>query len=158
MSLPGDPNGMKSLPSLNESAGFGVRRGRLPGASAAGCAGSVHDCDPRDEGHRPVPGITGVALEPSLGVVEQALPLSSTTHAYEVSASGTGSPGVGWGRGLACGKLFTSPAGGISFQASEVRNSLRRTAAYLSHNSTSSGTSMESGTTEERSRSTNQSL
>ena len=62
MSLPGEPNGMKSLPFLNASAGFGVSRGRLPGATDAGSCGSDHDCEPRDDGHRPVPGMTGVAL------------------------------------------------------------------------------------------------
>src|SRR5689334_20874449 len=91
-SLPGEPNGMNSLPSLSANAGLGVRRGRLPGANAAGCVGSVHDCEPRDEGHRPVPGITGVALEPSLGVAENALPWRSTTLTYEVSGGGLGSP------------------------------------------------------------------
>src|SRR5688500_6422448 len=101
MSLPGEPKGMYTLPFFSASAGLGVSRGRLPGASAAGCAGSVQDCEPREEGHSPVPGMTGVPLDPSLGVVENALPCSSIAHAYDVSASGAGSPRAGDGIGLA---------------------------------------------------------
>src|SRR5664279_5216698 len=92
MSLPGEPNGIYTLPLRIASAGLGVRRGRLPGATAAGCAGSHHDCEPREDGHRPVPGMTGVDDEPSLGVADMALPSRSTTHTYDVSASGAGSP------------------------------------------------------------------
>jgi hypothetical protein len=46
----------------------------------AGIAGSHQFCEPREEGHRPVPGMTGMALEPSLGVDEKALPCLSTAH------------------------------------------------------------------------------
>src|SRR3954465_7210181 len=67
--------------------GFGVSRGRLPGARQAGCAGSVQDCMPRDEGARPVPGITGPLIAPSLGVAEKLLPWRSTMQIYEVSGS-----------------------------------------------------------------------
>src|SRR5918911_5041189 len=112
MSFPGEPNGIKSLPSFKAIAGFGVRRGRLPGASAAGCSGSVHDCDPRDEGQKPVPGMTGVALDPSLGVVENALPSRSTTHAYDVSASGAGVAEDDAGSGVPFPNSLTLPAGG----------------------------------------------
>src|SRR5215210_4908083 len=112
MSLPGEPKGMYTFPFFKVSAGLGVRRGRLPGASAAGCAGSVHDCEPRDEGHNPVPGMIGVPLDPSLGVAENALPCSSIAHEYDVSASGAGSPAVGDGIGRAAAYSFTSPAGG----------------------------------------------
>src|SRR5262245_2301602 len=101
MSFPGEPKGMYAFPSRSSIAGLGVRRGRLPGASAAGCAGSVHDCEPREDGQSPVPGITGVALEPSLGVVENALPAWSITQAYEVSASGAGSPRSAFGSAVA---------------------------------------------------------
>src|ERR1700710_2489542 len=80
MSLPGEPNGMYALPLRSASAGLGVRRGRLPGATDAGCEGSHHDCEPRDDGHNPVPGITGVDDEPSLGVAENALPSLSMAH------------------------------------------------------------------------------
>ena len=62
------------------SAGLGVSRGRLPGATEAAIEGSAHDCEPREEGHRPVPGITGVLLETSLGVAENTLPWRSTAH------------------------------------------------------------------------------
>src|SRR5690348_4339437 len=92
MSLPGEPNGMYALPFFRASAGLGVRRGRLPGATDAGSFGSHQDCEPRDDGHRPVPGMIGVAEEPSLGVAENALPWRSMTETYEVSASGAGSP------------------------------------------------------------------
>src|SRR5215210_3602954 len=126
MSLPGEPKGMYTFPFFKVSAGLGVRRGRFPGASAAGCAGSVHDCEPRDEGHKPVPGITGVALEPSLGVAENALPSRSITQAYDVSASGAGSPTVACGSALARGYPAMSPAGGISRHASRSRINLRR--------------------------------
>ena len=43
------------------STALGVRRGRLPGATDDACAGSAQLCDPRDDGHRPVPGMTGVS-------------------------------------------------------------------------------------------------
>src|SRR3984957_18844839 len=88
-SLPGEPNGMIHLPSRLTIDGFGVNRGRLPGARHAGCAGSVQDCMPRDEGAMPVPGITGVLIAPSLGVAENALPCRSMTHTNDVSGSGS---------------------------------------------------------------------
>src|SRR5678815_2082014 len=110
-------------------AGLGVRRGRLPGARAAGCAGSVQFCEPREDGQSPVPGMTGVPLEPSLGVVENALPSLSITQAYEVSAAGAGSPCSALGIAAAGAYPFTSPAGGISFHASPLRISFRRAAA-----------------------------
>src|SRR5688572_32068612 len=91
MSLPGLPNGMKALPSFSTIAGEGVRRGRFPGATDPGSDGSHHDCEPREEGQRPVPGITGVAFDPSLGVAENALPWRSITATYDVSATCTGS-------------------------------------------------------------------
>jgi hypothetical protein len=56
------------------SAGLGVSRGRLPGATEAATAGSAQDCEPREDGHSPVPGITGVLAETSLGVAEKTLP------------------------------------------------------------------------------------
>jgi hypothetical protein len=52
----------------------------LPGAITAGIAGSHQFCEPRDEGHKPVPGMIGMALDPSLGVEENALPCRSTAH------------------------------------------------------------------------------
>src|SRR5665213_2631405 len=90
-SLPGDPNGMYALPLRSASAGLGVSRGRLPGATDAGCVGSHHDCEPREDGHSPMPGITGVSDDASLGVAENALPSRSTTHTYDVSSSGSAS-------------------------------------------------------------------
>jgi hypothetical protein len=61
-------------------AGFGVILGLLPGATDAGCCGSARDWDPLSDGQRPVPGITGVFLETSLGVAEKALPHRSTAQ------------------------------------------------------------------------------
>src|SRR5215467_15733648 len=94
-SPPGVPKGMARPSRPRASAGFGVSRGRLPGATEAGSAGSAHDCEPREEGHSPVPGITGVLLETSLGVAENALPWRSTTHTYEVSSWGWGAAVTG---------------------------------------------------------------
>ena len=54
-----------------------MRRGRLPGATEDGCDGLAQDCDPRDDGTSPVPGITGAWREVSLGVAENALPILS---------------------------------------------------------------------------------
>src|SRR5512145_1023871 len=116
MSLPGVPKGIWTLPSLSTMAGEGVNRGRLPGATEAGRSGSHHDCEPREDGHRPVPGITGVADEPSLGVAENALPSRSIAHTYEVSASGAGSPRAAFGS-LCTLAPPVSPAGGISGHA-----------------------------------------
>src|SRR5467141_523941 len=84
-SPPGVPNAMKGRPLRRARAGFGVSRGRLPGATQEACLGSVHDCEPREEGHKPVPGTTGVSAEVSLGVAEKTLPCRSTTQIYEVS-------------------------------------------------------------------------
>src|SRR5262245_26522794 len=126
-------------------AGLGVRRGRLPGASAAGCAGSVQFCEPREDGQSPVPGMTGVPLAPSLGVVENALPSLSITHAYEVSAAGAGSPFSAFGSPVAGAKPFTSPAGGISLHASPVLIIRLRAAAYSRESRAASGTSTNFG-------------
>src|ERR1700755_3543102 len=65
--------------------GFGVSRGRLPGATSDGCRGSAHDWEPREEGAMPVPGITIVSLDTSLGLMEIALPQESTTPTNDVS-------------------------------------------------------------------------
>src|SRR3954468_17418081 len=83
-SPPGVPNGMYALPPLKAIAGFGVSRGRLPGATDEGCVGSDHDCVPRPEQSMPTPGTRGVLFEPSLGVHDIALPSLSITHRYDV--------------------------------------------------------------------------
>src|SRR5581483_9571481 len=79
-SPPGVPNGIARPSGPRASAGLGVSRGRLPGATEEGSAGSAHDWEPREDGHRPVPGMTGVLLETSLGVAEKTLPCLSTAH------------------------------------------------------------------------------
>lgn len=61
------------------NAGFGVNRGLLPGATLAACPMIPRDWEPRDDGQRPVPGITMVSVETSLGVAEKALPKESMT-------------------------------------------------------------------------------
>src|SRR5580704_11042877 len=123
---------MIHLPSRIAIDGLGVSLGRLPGARHAGCAGSVQDCMPRDEGARPVPGITGPLIAPSLGVAEKQLPWRSTTQTYEVS----GSPST-YSRSAftaADGRAVMPsscalPAGGISGQAwSGLISARRRTA------------------------------
>ena len=70
---------MTSRPSRKTIAGLGVSRGRLPGATALGYSGTSQDWEPREETASPVPGITGVSVETSLGVAEKALPSRSTT-------------------------------------------------------------------------------
>ena len=50
-SPPGVPIGMYGLPFLKTIAGHGVRRGRLPGATALACPSTAHDCEPRVETH-----------------------------------------------------------------------------------------------------------
>src|SRR5688572_9047439 len=102
MSLPGEPYGMYTSPCFSTSPGLGVRRGRLPGARHAGWSRSVHDCDPREHGTSAIPGMSGVALDSSLGVAEKTLPCRSMTQTYDVSAGGAGSPAVGSGRRV-CG-------------------------------------------------------
>src|ERR1700733_1554736 len=79
-SPPGEPNGITPPSRCNKMAGFGVSRGRLPGATAAGCRGSVRLCDPRDEGTIPSPGTIGDVFELSDGVALKALPQRSTTQ------------------------------------------------------------------------------
>src|SRR6185437_3521704 len=88
-SLPGEPNGMTQPESPTTMDGLGVSRGRLPGARQAGCAGSVQDCMPREDGAMPVPGTTGPLIAPSDGVAENALPKRSTAQIYDVSGSGS---------------------------------------------------------------------
>src|ERR1700759_3132093 len=77
--------GIVILLSRNTITGFGVNRGRLPGATEEGCRGSAHDWEPREEGAKPVPGMTMVSLDTSLGLMEIALPQESTTPTNDVS-------------------------------------------------------------------------
>src|SRR5262245_25424632 len=90
-SPPGAPNGISHAPRPRMArAGFGVRRGRLPGATHEACPGTAHDWHPRDDGQNPSPGITGLSQDASLGVADMALPWRSTTHTYEVSPGRAG--------------------------------------------------------------------
>src|SRR6266446_10898188 len=77
---------MYGFPFLKTIAGHGVRRGRLPGATALAWPSTAHDCEPRVDTTRPVPGTTGACVQPSLGVAAKTLPRLSTTHRYEVSS------------------------------------------------------------------------
>jgi hypothetical protein len=125
-SPPGVPMGI-GLPSGRiASAGLGVSRGRLPGATDDACAGSAQFCEPREDGHKPVPGITGVSNDVSLGVAENTFPSLSITQTYEVSrAPGAGPSAAGngtWRRA----KPGISPQGGISGQATSGRSIARR--------------------------------
>src|SRR3954462_7246429 len=113
-SPPGVPNGISTLPFLNASAGVGVRRGRLPGATEQGCVGSDHDCVPRPEQRMPTPGMIGELLEPSDGVAENALPWRSMQQVYVVSP-GPGASSDSAGVIRRSGKSASvagSPAGG----------------------------------------------
>ena len=80
MSPPGQPKGIERPSSPTAIAGFGVSRGRLPGATPLGCDGSGRDCSPRRLGTIPRPGITGEVEAPSEGVAENELPQRSTTQ------------------------------------------------------------------------------
>src|ERR1700694_2220999 len=116
-SPPGVPSGI-GLPSGSIAiAGLGVRRGRLPGATDDACAGSAQLCDPRDDGHRPVPGMTGVSYDGSLGVAENALPSLSITQTYDVSCAPTAAESLVGTGALRLAKPEISPYGGISGQA-----------------------------------------
>src|SRR5215471_10449829 len=86
-SPPGVPNGITPPDPVTTIAGFGVRRGRLPGATPAGWRGSGRLCEPRPDGVMPRPGTTGTLPLPSDGVALNASPHRSTTQQYEVSAS-----------------------------------------------------------------------
>ena len=88
-SSPGHPKGMSALPSLMRSAGFGVRRGRLPGAIAEGCPGVVQSCAPRVETIMPKPRTSGAPSAGSDGVAAKAFPSASIAHAKEVSGAPT---------------------------------------------------------------------
>ena len=79
LSPPGVPNGMTILPGRIASAGFGVRRGRLPGPSAEAWPRTAQLCEPRAEGANPVPGMTGDSKVTSDGFDENALPSLSIT-------------------------------------------------------------------------------
>src|SRR5947208_17152376 len=84
-SPPGEPNGMNQVLPRRASAGFGVRRGRLPGAGQEACSGLANDCEPRVDGTKPSPGMTGPSHDESLGVADITLPFESITQTYEVS-------------------------------------------------------------------------
>ena len=71
---PGVPMTITGLPSFETMVGVIELSGRLPGATEAATDGSAQDCEPREEGHSPVPGITGVVVETSLGVAEKVFP------------------------------------------------------------------------------------
>src|SRR3974390_927528 len=90
-SPPGVPNGITPPAAVTTIAGFGVSRGRLPGATPAGGAGSGRLWEPRPDGGVARPGTTGTLPLPSDGVALNALPQRSTTQQYEVSASTFGS-------------------------------------------------------------------
>ena len=111
-------------------AGLGVSRGRLPGAAADGWAGSAHDCEPRDDGQRPSPGMTGPSHDTSLGVAENALPAESTTQTYDVSPGRPGSPTATDGT-LVWSATWppTWPGGGISPKARSLRIVFSRSCA-----------------------------
>src|SRR5689334_9166221 len=81
----GVPNTNTDPSSFSAIAGFGVRRGRLPGATPEGWRGSGRDWTPRVDIISPVPGTTGHAQFPSEGVAEIALPHLSIAHRYVVS-------------------------------------------------------------------------
>jgi hypothetical protein len=80
-SPPGVPNGITPPSRVTTMAGFGVSRGRLPGATPLGCFGSGRLWLPREEGVMPSPGIIGEAEDPSDGVALNALPHRSTAQA-----------------------------------------------------------------------------
>src|SRR3984885_10378953 len=86
-SPPGVPNGITPPSFVTKIAGLGVSRGRLPGATPAGCFGSGRLCEPRPDGVIPRPGTTGTLPDPSDGVALNALPHRSTAQQYDVSAS-----------------------------------------------------------------------
>src|ERR1700755_1924675 len=110
--------------SVTSIAGFGVSRGRLPGATPAGCAGSGRLCEPRPDGVIPRPGTTGTLPEPSDGVALDALPQRSTTQQYDVSASTLGKSAT-----LAAGARFGRSSGaGISPNARSSRTAAARRA------------------------------
>ena len=69
-SPPGVPQAMANSPSRSASAGFGVRRGRLPGSTNSGWSGSRRPCVPRAEGAKPRPSTIGVSYIVSDGVSE----------------------------------------------------------------------------------------
>ena len=69
---------MTRRPGHLAKAGFGVRRGRFPGATEEAWPGTAHDWEPREEGQKPVPGMTGDSHDTSLGVAEKQLPCRST--------------------------------------------------------------------------------
>ena len=60
-SPPGPPKGMANSPRRIASAGFGVSRGRLPGATQAVWSRRPQLCEPRDEGTKPRPGTIGLS-------------------------------------------------------------------------------------------------
>jgi hypothetical protein len=88
-SSPGQPKGMSARPSFMSSAGFGVRRGRLPGAIAEGWPGVVHSCAPRVLTMMPSPSTSGAPSPGSDGVAENAFPSASIAQQYEVSGAPT---------------------------------------------------------------------
>src|SRR3546814_4235355 len=112
VSPPGVPNGTTRLPLRIASAGFGVRRGRLPPSTEDAWPGIAQDWEPRAEGQNPVPGMTGDSQVTSDGFEEKTLPSLSITATYDVSPGQAGSPTAACGRTGAAPARPVSPAGG----------------------------------------------
>src|SRR5690348_18441886 len=112
-SPPGVPSviGLPSGP--NAIATMGVSRGRLPGAAHDGCDGSAKLCDPRDDGQRPVPGMTGVSYEGSLGVAANTLPSLSITLTCDVSCAPAEARSRVDAGATRASRPGTTPAGGM---------------------------------------------
>ena len=145
MSPPGVPNGMIQRPGDWTRQGFGVRRGRLPGATHDGCPRTAHDCAPRDDTAMPVPGTTGVSQLVSDGVEHSPFPSLSTTQTIDVSGGGpTGSslPAIAGTNGVWPG---TSPGRGIPGEAFQGSIARQRSEAQDRPTSASTGTSTKSG-------------
>src|SRR5262249_30725093 len=107
------------------------------------CSGSSQDCEPREETASPVPGTTGVSVDTSLGVAENALPAASTTATYDVSSPAPRASPAARGplhAGLMACTPTGSPGGGISGHARAGSRRLRRAAPYAAWSSASPGT------------------
>ena len=78
-SPPGVPKAQHATPRRDGRRLAGVSRGRCP--APLGWHGLwAQDCEPRDDGQRPVPGTIGDSNETSLGVADTVLPQRSTTQ------------------------------------------------------------------------------
>ena len=129
MSPPGVPKGMIQRPGDRTKQGFGVSRGRFPGATQDGCPRTAHDWAPRDDTVNPAPGTTGVSQLVSDGVEQSPFPSLSMTQTIDVSGGGFSGSSLPAIAGTYAAYPGIAPGSGIPGDAFQGSTALRRSDA-----------------------------